>query len=966
MTDVELRLTADTDSATAGVRGFRKEYADLVKALEKPVRQIDALQRTQESAKGAAAEFFAAKRRVDELKTAISAAGQPVASLDRDLSKAERTLVKATQAFERQKQQVKAQRAELQAAGVDTRNLAAEQQRLQAALLATTGKGKADAAISSAMDTFGVTRLRDLRAQLISLNSDYKRLTQSGVLSATERASAEIQYQARLAETKRSIREISGEAATGAEGLAAIGTKLAGIVAAAYTVQRTAGAFFGITDAVGELEDRMRNALPVQEEYERAQARLEEISKRVRIPLAQTSELFLGSVGPLREMGFSARATADMVGALSAGLVANSVKGQRAQAVIDQFNKGLQTGVIRGDAFNAILQNSPALTDALTQGLGVTRAELIRMANAGELTTERVVSALGSQSEALLALADKMRVTVADAQGTLSGSIDKVVESIDKLLGLSAQAVKELDGLSAALDSIAKGGKDVTPILDSYAESVLKRLGLSGQALELLYGQYKKWEKGATEAVENVNDAEQRAADEQEALNERILAEERAYAASFNAISKDLTVKFKDALDQQVAAQRKAASALSKARNEQLETEKRYRDAMDRLGAGVRGPASYANAQSLQYAAKQALASGDVERAKKNAQAALDMLLDLAEAGENTYGFAGFIQSLQSIEQEADQISVANAERSLEEATRKTREWKAEFEELKNFKITPSIDDAALAKETEKLKKWAATIGTSVTIEPRTLPKDPLRVPGSKDEDGYVLLNETPQLPADFVLKEVVFPEGEKPVVEAAIVPVSIEAESPPVEVTAAVDEQSVAGITQQIMDFVATWAKMAVVPVRFGGDAALPGAVTPDGFAYGGYTGPGGKYQPAGIVHAGEHVQPQEVVREPGALHFLERIRRNGFRATLEQIQRRGYANGGPVVPMPRFVPHVPAPSQALLDAASGPASADPSRGIVNLTLPGGDTYTMHAPADQFDLLLARTSRKFGRTHKG
>ncbi|MGH8043063.1 MAG: phage tail length tape measure family protein, partial [Stenotrophomonas sp.] len=37
--------------------------------------------------------------------------------------------------------------------------------------------------------------------------------------------------------------------------------------------------------------------------------------------------------------------------------------------------------------------------------------------------------------------------------------------------------------------------------------------------------------------------------------------------------------------------------------------------------------------------------------------------------------------------------------------------------------------------------------------------------------------------------------------------------------------------------------------------------------FATGGYTGPGGKYQPAGIVHAGEFVHRQEVVRQPGAM---------------------------------------------------------------------------------------------------
>jgi|GEM_PF-2224421 len=62
-------------------------------------------------------------------------------------------------------------------------------------------------------------------------------------------------------------------------------------------------------------------------------------------------------------------------------------------------------------------------------------------------------------------------------------------------------------------------------------------------------------------------------------------------------------------------------------------------------------------------------------------------------------------------------------------------------------------------------------------------------------------------------------------------------------------------------------------------------------GFANGGYTGPGGKYQPAGIVHAGEHVTRSEVVRQPGALAFLDRFNRVGM-AALYGL--RGYANGG------------------------------------------------------------------------
>jgi len=58
--------------------------------------------------------------------------------------------------------------------------------------------------------------------------------------------------------------------------------------------------------------------------------------------------------------------------------------------------------------------------------------------------------------------------------------------------------------------------------------------------------------------------------------------------------------------------------------------------------------------------------------------------------------------------------------------------------------------------------------------------------------------------------------------------------------------------------------------------------------FARGGYTGPGGKWQPAGIVHAGEFVLRQEVTRQRGALAFLSRFNRVGLAAL------KGYATGG------------------------------------------------------------------------
>lgn len=55
--------------------------------------------------------------------------------------------------------------------------------------------------------------------------------------------------------------------------------------------------------------------------------------------------------------------------------------------------------------------------------------------------------------------------------------------------------------------------------------------------------------------------------------------------------------------------------------------------------------------------------------------------------------------------------------------------------------------------------------------------------------------------------------------------------------------------------------------------------------FAGGGWTGPGSKYQPAGIVHADEYVTPKHIVNSPAAQPHL---------AALESMRTRGYADGG------------------------------------------------------------------------
>lgn len=77
-------------------------------------------------------------------------------------------------------------------------------------------------------------------------------------------------------------------------------------------------------------------------------------------------------------------------------------------------------------------------------------------------------------------------------------------------------------------------------------------------------------------------------------------------------------------------------------------------------------------------------------------------------------------------------------------------------------------------------------------------------------------------------------------------------------------------------------------------------------GFARGGYTGAGGKFQRAGVVHKDEFVIRKESTSQPGAKEFLWSFNQNGMEA-LNKF--KGYADGGLVDAPNIAVPDIQAP---------------------------------------------------------
>lgn len=163
-----------------------------------------------------------------------------------------------------------------------------------------------------------------------------------------------------------------------------------------------------------------------------------------------------------------------------------------------------------------------------------------------------------------------------------------------------------------------------------------------------------------------------------------------------------------------------------------------------------------------------------------------------------------------------------------------------------------------------------------------------------------------------------------------------LQAHAAEIAVTVQIDQakEAIAQITADLEAIPNKTVYVDVVTRNSGGALADANA----GFWTGGYTGPGGRFQPAGIVHKDEFVTPSPIVRQPGVLAFLYRLQREGARALP------GYAGGGLVGNINPGALRMP--------------SAAPARAAATFVVPGLGSYPTSVDGYTFD----RLERDFAR----
>ena len=946
MSEVELKLTADAGSALREVRAFSREYQAMVQALEKPIRQANALQKTQEDAKKAAAEFFAAKRSVEQLQRAMDAAGQPVAGLERELAKAERTLARTSVEFDRQKARIREQRMELRQAGIDTSRLADEQRRLQAEMDKAIGAGRNANAVSSiraraaalqqqtvaqrqanleaAREGLGVNRYRQLQAELVQVQRQYQLLRSSGRLTTQELAVAQRAMTERVRETQRALREMGTEQRRAGAGRSASGVSVAvGAAAAGYAAVSSVTALARAADAYTLMNARLKLATESQQEFNTAQTELRRIAAQTEAPVASLVTLYGRISRPLKEAGRSQADILRVTEAVATSFRVSGASAQEAEAGVIQFAQALGSGALRGDEFNSVAEQAPRLMQALADGIGVPVGALKEMAAQGELTASVVTSALVGQLDVLRKESETLPDTVGGAMTKLAdrwneaigkADMQPLIEAIEKLGDTLSdpEVVDNLVRLASAMASLAgvavRGGSEVVELGNKMARTAAQAHGYVSE-LEKLEQTLKEVQAaqsgssfvGSNTVAQLIKYFAPERLDEWVKELEQKIVETRAKIAG---LSVDAQQQLDAAAAREVESQKKTAEEQAKLYDKRVADYATYVDSLNKLRAEQLKAAEDA---SKKLVAAEQKATADLERIRAE-RVKIEQEYDEAIAGfrggdgEASYGAANALrvqarQALQAGDVEGAKAAAAAALKMLRDlaaAGENTYGFEGFANDLKSIAVA-----ASGIEETEAAARLKAV-------------KDQVKDLAAETEK----------------LKNI--------------------------KVSVTADEESIQAVRNGIQALAAQLGQTQIVlPIAYAAPS-MPTAADQPGFAWGGYTGPGGKYEVGGVVHKGEHVQPQEVVREPGALAFLERIRRNGFQATMQGL--RGYAVGGLVAPTP--TPIIPDLPPALMQQQT------PGRdlGRVELSI-GGESYSVLADPDNFDRILRRTAMKRGRT---
>lgn len=228
----------------------------------------------------------------------------------------------------------------------------------------------------------------------------------------------------------------------------------------------------GLSDQYTELSSKVKLATRSVLEYTQAQAEDFNIAQRTRTGLQSVSGLYAKVQMALSALGGTQTQALQITEATAQAFKLSGASAAATAGGIEQFTQALQSLVFRGDEFNSVAEAAPRLMQAIADGMGVPITALRKMAEAGELTSERVSAALLSQKDVLAAEYGALDITV-------GGVWQRLENKLLKYVGTSKDANEATHSIASAIEFVTEHLDGLITLASRAGEVLLVVFGAS-------------------------------------------------------------------------------------------------------------------------------------------------------------------------------------------------------------------------------------------------------------------------------------------------------------------------------------------------------------------------------------------------------------------------------------------------------------------------------------------------------
>jgi len=208
-------------------------------------------------------------------------------------------------------------------------------------------------------------------------------------------------------------------------------------VAGVFAATQGARLFTRAGDDLLEMQNRLKLVTEGTRELATRQRQLFSTARDTRTSFAANVQIFTTFSKALEKANVSGdrvvkiNKTIQQAGTLSGA----SVEGLNAALI--QLGQGIGSGVLRGEEFNSVMEQMMYLGNGLAKSLGVSISQLRKMANDGELTTEKLVGALEKMASTTERDFQKTAVSTSKGIASLRQSLAYFFGDLNQTVGVS-------------------------------------------------------------------------------------------------------------------------------------------------------------------------------------------------------------------------------------------------------------------------------------------------------------------------------------------------------------------------------------------------------------------------------------------------------------------------------------------------------------------------------------------------